>query len=76
MWDRPWREADYSVEKAMNGYWVNFVKTGNPNGEGLPEWSTYDKVSGSIMEIGDQQTLTPGLYKKQFEFLMSVVPAK
>jgi len=76
MWDRPWSEADYSVEKAMNGYWVNFVKTGNPNGEGLPEWSTYDKVSGSIMEIGDQQILTPGLYKKQFEFLGAIAPPK
>jgi|WetSurMetagenome_2_1015567.scaffolds.fasta_scaffold01584_16 para-nitrobenzyl esterase len=76
MWDRPWREVDFAVEKAMNGYWVNFVKTGNPNGDGLPEWSTYDKVSGSIMEIGDKQTLTPGLYKKQFEFLGGIVPAK
>jgi len=22
----------------MQNYWVNFAKTGNPNGEGLPGW--------------------------------------
>jgi len=75
LWNRPWRDIDLSVEKTMNNYWVNFVKTGNPNGEGLPEWTAYDKASGNIMEIGDQSKLTPGLYKKEFEFL-SGNPAK
>jgi para-nitrobenzyl esterase len=76
MWDRPWREADYSVEKSMNSYWVNFIKTGNPNGDGLTEWSAFDKASGSIMEIGDKSNLVPGLYKKEFEFLGSATQAK
>ena len=25
----------------MSSYWVNFAKTSNPNGEGLPEWKPY-----------------------------------
>lgn len=69
LWKRPWREVDLAVEKTMNNYWVNFVKTGNPNGDGLPEWTTYDKTSGNIMEIGDQSHLSPGLYKNEFGFL-------
>lgn len=69
MWKRPWRDVDYSVEKSMSTYWVNFVKNGNPNGTELPEWKSYDKASGSIMEIGDQPKLIPGLYKNEFEFL-------
>lgn len=69
LWKRSWREVDYSVEKTMNNYWVNFVKTGNPNGEGLPEWTIYEKSSGAIMEIGDQPIISPGLYKNKFEFL-------
>lgn len=24
--------------KSMRGYWVNFIKTGSPNGPGLPQW--------------------------------------
>jgi para-nitrobenzyl esterase len=69
LWKRPWREVDYAVEKTMNNFWVNFVKTGDPNGSGLPEWTTYKKDSGNIMEIGDQSKLSPGLYKNEFGFL-------
>lgn len=73
-WNRPWRKVDYSVEKTMNDYWVNFVKTGSPNGEGLPEWTAYDRISGNIMEIGDQSRLLTGLYKNKFDFLEGSKP--
>jgi para-nitrobenzyl esterase len=72
MWKRPWRDVDFAVEKTMDAYWVNFVKTGNPNGEGVPEWKVYEKSSGNIMEIGDKPELKPGLYKGEFEFLDGV----
>ncbi len=69
LWNRPWRDVDFMVEKIMNGYWVNFVRTGNPNGDDLPEWSNYEKSSGYIMEIGDKVKESAGLYKDEFEFL-------
>jgi len=31
-------KEDEALEKLMQSYWVNFAKTGNPNGEGLPGW--------------------------------------
>ena len=40
--DRCWRpmtEADYQLSRIISNYWANFAKTGNPNAEGLPEWS-------------------------------------
>jgi para-nitrobenzyl esterase len=36
-----WEKADHEVSKLMQSYFVNFVKTGNPNGSGLPEWPAY-----------------------------------
>lgn len=35
---RPWSEKDFRMADTMSSYLANFVKTGNPNGEGLPEW--------------------------------------
>ena len=69
LWKRPWREVDFAVEKTMNEYWVNFVKAGDPNGKGLPEWAPYTRSSGDIMDIGDLSRLSPRLYQKEFEFL-------
>jgi para-nitrobenzyl esterase len=35
---RPWTDADHRMAGIMSSYLANFVKNGNPNGEGLPEW--------------------------------------
>lgn len=39
---RPYDESDYALSEQMMTYWTNFAKTGDPNGEGLPTWETYD----------------------------------
>jgi para-nitrobenzyl esterase len=36
-----WEPADYEVSKTMQACFVNFIKTGNPNGPGVPEWPAY-----------------------------------
>jgi para-nitrobenzyl esterase len=33
-----WTPDDYKVSKTMQDFFANFVKTGNPNGPGLPKW--------------------------------------
>lgn len=37
-----WTPDDYKVSETMQAYFANFIKTGNPNGSGLPNWSAVD----------------------------------
>lgn len=39
------------LARIMNGYWVNFARTGNPNGDGLPHWPLYNKKEHQIIDI-------------------------
>ena len=36
-----WDDADRQLTALMQPYWVNFAKSGNPNGDGLPTWPVY-----------------------------------
>jgi para-nitrobenzyl esterase len=36
---------------AMNSYWANFAKTGNPNGANLPHWQEFNNKNQSILDI-------------------------
>ena len=38
-----WNENDYAISKLFLTYYANFCKTGNPNGEGLPQWTSITK---------------------------------
>ena len=38
-----WQQEDYDISKLFLTYYANFCKTGNPNGEGLPEWTVITK---------------------------------
>lgn len=51
---RNWTDADHEMGDIMSTYWANFVKTGDPNGEGLPNWEecTSD-TDGAFMHFKD-----------------------
>ncbi|KAL1896078.1 hypothetical protein Sste5346_004817 [Sporothrix stenoceras] len=46
----PYGEADHEVAAVMSSYWANFIKTGNPNGAGLAEFTTI--TDDTIMRLG------------------------
>jgi para-nitrobenzyl esterase len=68
-WKRPWQPIDIDLENTLSTYWVNFAKTGDPNGGKLPEWKPYEKEYGNIMILGDQITLKAGHLQKELAFM-------
>ena len=49
---RPTTDTDRKVADVMQAYWVNFIKTGNPNGGALPQWAAFDPAQNNVMALG------------------------
>jgi para-nitrobenzyl esterase len=52
-WGNPGEATPEEKELAriMNSYWVNFAKTGNPNGTGLPNWPVYNNQHQNMLDV-------------------------
>jgi para-nitrobenzyl esterase len=52
-WSKPWSARDQAMAEAVQRYWVNFARTGNPNGTGLPAWPAYGQDADAIMAFSN-----------------------
>jgi para-nitrobenzyl esterase len=55
----PFEKRDEALASAIQQYWTNFAKTGDPNGAGLPEWARYTTASDRYMEFGNDGRAHP-----------------
>lgn len=69
--NRPLEAADHQLATTMATYWVNFVKTGNPNGSGLPAWPKYDPAKNMVMILDQKVTAAKMPGKDGLDFLLS-----
>jgi para-nitrobenzyl esterase len=47
---------DQAVSRMAQSYWVNFAKTGDPNGAGLPAWPRHDASKDLIFDFHSDGT--------------------
>ena len=68
-WGRPFQGGDKAVSDAMNRYWANFVKTGDPNGEGLDNWPVYKNGEKTVMFFKNGTALIDTPHKAQLDLM-------
>ena len=56
-----YNDSDKKLSDIMLNYWANFAKTGDPNGEGLTNWSLWTD-NNQVFELGDNVGLIPDKY--------------
>ncbi|WP_247237392.1 carboxylesterase/lipase family protein [Telluribacter sp. SYSU D00476] len=69
--DRPWEPVDRELAQTMSTYWANFIKSGNPNGKGVPAWPAYTVKEKQIMDLGKKPEAKPIPDRAALDFLYS-----
>lgn len=63
----PWEDVDHRVSALTQAYWVNFAKTGDPNGEGLTEWPVYGSEGDVAFELDAEPRPLPAFRKEKLD---------
>jgi len=71
-----YQPEDKALQRTIEAYWVNFITSGNPNGEGLPHWPEKKDSMDSHMDLNvpvcgmksdilreSDQTVSPAVYQ-------------
>ena len=66
-----WGEADHKVSNMMQAYFVNFIKTGQPNDETLPAWPKF--TSNQLLILKQQpETLNTDKLRARYQAMAEI----
>lgn len=65
--ERGFTQKDRTVSLEISSYWLNFVRSGNPNGATLPAWPRLDRQTPQMLNIGDSTESRPLLPAPRFK---------
>ena len=69
---RPYGSADAQIAAQLQSYWLNFIRTGDPNGGQFPRWSAVKGDAIQVMGLGDDVGPRPPVSSSQrFQALMA-----
>jgi para-nitrobenzyl esterase len=68
-----WQPEDRDLSAETMSYWTNFAKTGDPNGQGLPEWPRFGEDE-KIIHLDSPITSGPSTVEPRYEFLLKGMP--
>ena len=62
-------ETDQAYADMVSDYWINFIKTGNPNGKNLKEWKPWTETEETYLEFGEEVKQGQFLLKERLDKL-------
>jgi para-nitrobenzyl esterase len=69
-----WQPEDYKVSEIMQAFFANFIKTGNPNGTGLPAWTAVKSGSPApVMNIDVKTRVETEKNRNRYLFLDKLI---
>jgi para-nitrobenzyl esterase len=71
---RVWEPADFRLQNELSSYWIQFVKTGNPNQDGQPEWRPFTNDNPGCIFFGDATRAGSLPDKEVLDFLWARYP--
>jgi para-nitrobenzyl esterase len=71
---RAWEPVDFRLQNELSFYWVQFVKTGNPNQNGLPAWNYFSMNNPACIIFGDTTVSRLLPDKEALDFLWARYP--
>ena len=75
--DAPFTPEDHKLSEDMQDYWINFAKTGNPNGPNLPQWPPYSQSTDyQVMHFETTPTAYPDTTRERYLFLRTAKPVE
>lgn len=78
IYDWHWGKMTKSEEhmaQILPQYWINFIKTGDPNADGLPYWTTYKRGESTVMYMKEGFHLTTDPNQTQMEAMDEMIKA-
>ena len=72
-----WTPDDFKVSEIFQGYFANFVKSGDPNGAGLPAWPAANKGSEiQVLHLDVETAAKPDVLRARYLWLDQVYAQK